>query len=200
MAYIPQWERLSDSLMRVMTTARLSKEEAQTDLCRAIADGAVKIRGKLRTHTTIGLHASDAVLEGKTFHIPTEIKPNDLDWEASRPVKPWIVQRGTSQPQGYWELEWIELLRADVTSVLCTAGKRSEPAQHASSKARATRRSRPAFERAQGVIKVLYPQGVPGQAAEPNWKLYRRVVEKLKKDGLPHVSDDTILRAAGRRK
>jgi hypothetical protein len=41
---------------------------------------------------------------------------------------------------------------------------------------------------------------VPTEAVEPNAKLCRRVGEKLKHAGLLGVSDDTILRAAGRRK
>jgi hypothetical protein len=61
-------------------------------------------------------------------------------------------------------------------------------------------KTRPALERARGAIKELYPTGVPAQAAEPNTNLCRRVGEKLKQAGLPEVSDDTILRAAGRRK
>ncbi len=199
MAYVSKWERLSDAVMRVMAACGLSKDEAQTDICRAIADGAVNIRGSLKRHTTKRLSASDTVLEGADFQIPTEIKSEDLDWERSRPVKPWLVRRGASALPGHWDLEWIKLFRTDVTNVLCTAGKRGEPAQRASSEKGATSRSRPALERAQRVIKELYPQGVPGQAAEPNAKLCRRVGKKLKEDGLPDVSDDTILRAAGRR-
>jgi 7-cyano-7-deazaguanine synthase in queuosine biosynthesis len=61
-------------------------------------------------------------------------------------------------------------------------------------------KSKPALERADGAIRELYPKGVPGQAAEPNANLCRRVGEKLKQAGLPGVSDDTILRAAGRRR
>lgn len=61
-------------------------------------------------------------------------------------------------------------------------------------------KSRPALERAQGVIKELYPDGVPDQASEPNANLCQRVSAKLKEAKLPGVSDDTILRAAGRRK
>jgi len=198
MAYVPAWERLSAAITCVMA-AGLSKDQAKADICRAIADGAVKIRGKLERHKTRQLRASNTVLEGEDLHIPTEIKPKDLDWERSRPVKPWLVRRGASALPGHWDLEWIKLFRTDVTNVLCTAGKRGEPAQRASSEKGATSRSRPALERAQRVIKELYPQGVPGQAAEPNAKLCRRVGKKLKEDGLPDVSDDTILRAAGRR-
>jgi len=61
-------------------------------------------------------------------------------------------------------------------------------------------KSQPALERARRVVNELYPNGVPSQAAEPNPNLCRRVGEKLKQAGLPGVSDDTILRAAGRRK
>jgi hypothetical protein len=61
-------------------------------------------------------------------------------------------------------------------------------------------KSRPTLERARGAIEEIYPGGVPSQTAEPNVNLCRRVGEKLKKSGLPNVSNDTILRAAGRRK
>ena len=60
--------------------------------------------------------------------------------------------------------------------------------------------SQPARERARVAIKELYPDGVPCQSIEPNVYLCRRVSAKLKEAKLPHVSDDTILRAAGRRK
>ena len=60
-------------------------------------------------------------------------------------------------------------------------------------------KSQPTFERARIAIQELYPTGVPQQAAEPNTILCRRVGQKLKQAGLPEVSNDTILRAAGRR-
>jgi 7-cyano-7-deazaguanine synthase in queuosine biosynthesis len=86
---------------------------------------------------------------------------------------------------------WIDEVEAEPAS----AGHGApEPQQRRRGK------SQPALERARGAIKELYPDGVPGQAAEPNANLCRRVGEKLKQAGLPGVSDDTILRAAGRRK
>ena len=60
--------------------------------------------------------------------------------------------------------------------------------------------NRPTLERARGAVEEIYPEGVPSQSAEPNVNLCRRVGEKLKKSGLPNVSNDTTLRAAGRRK
>ena len=62
------------------------------------------------------------------------------------------------------------------------------------------RRSQPSFERAQRVIKELYPTGVPDQATVSNKKLCKRVSDKLKETETESVSTDTILRAAGRRK
>jgi hypothetical protein len=58
----------------------------------------------------------------------------------------------------------------------------------------------PALERARGALKELYPKGVPEQVLEPNANLCRRVGEKLRQASLLGISDDTILRAAGRRK
>ena len=130
MPYVPAWERLADAIRRV-TAGRRPKELAQTDLCRAIADGTVNIRCKLKRHTT-GF-TSKAVLEGKDFEIPTEIKPEDLNWETSCPVKPWLVRRGSYSIPGYWDLEWIEVCRADVTKALCAAKEQDENTQHASS-------------------------------------------------------------------
>jgi hypothetical protein len=62
------------------------------------------------------------------------------------------------------------------------------------------RRSRPRRESVLRAIAEVYPDGVPDQATEPNYRLCRRVGEKLRQAGLPAVSDDTILRAAGRRR
>jgi hypothetical protein len=95
-------------------------------------------------------------------------------------------------------VDWIEVFSADVTK-LCSVRSQGEATQRLS-RTGATRRSQPAFERARRAIEELYPDGVPGQADVPNAILCRRVGVKLKNEGLPNVSDDTILRAAGRRK
>ena len=143
MPYVSAWERLADAIRRVRA-GRRPKELAQIDLCRAIADRTVKIRCKLKRHTRG--YTSNAVLEGKDFHIPTEIKPEDLNWETSCPVKPWLVRRGSYSIPGYWDLEWIEVCRADVTKVLCAAKEQDETTRHASSETPATSTSRPALE------------------------------------------------------
>jgi hypothetical protein len=64
----------------------------------------------------------------------------------------------------------------------------------------ARKKGKPGRERALRVIVEIYRGDVPDQAAEPNKRLCERVSNRLKELGLPPVSDDTILRAAGRRK
>jgi hypothetical protein len=61
-------------------------------------------------------------------------------------------------------------------------------------------KSSPTLERARWAIRELYPDGVPGPSQEPNAILCRSVGKRLKQASQPGVSDDTILRAAGRRK
>jgi hypothetical protein len=58
----------------------------------------------------------------------------------------------------------------------------------------------PALEGARTAINELYSHGVPAQHVEPNVMLCKRVAKKMKQCGFPEVSNDTILRAAGRRK
>jgi hypothetical protein len=198
MADVLTWERLSAATERVMATAGLSKEDAQSLICRAIADGILKFRGKVGQHATRPT-SGKTVLEEKDFHISPDIQREDFDWEQSRPLKQWRVRREIFNQPGQWNVDWIEVFSADVTK-LCSARSQGEATQHPSRETGATRRSQPAFERARRAIEELYPDGVPGQADVPNAILCRRVGVKLKNEGRPNVSDDTILRAAGRRK
>jgi hypothetical protein len=62
------------------------------------------------------------------------------------------------------------------------------------------RRRQPSRERAKKALDELYHGRIPDQDSEPNPILCRKVGEWLKKNKLPEVKDDTILRAAGRRK
>ena len=121
MSYTPAWERLSDAVERVMRATGCSKDEAQTDIGQAIADRTVKFRGKLARHTTKRF-TSPAILEGRDFELPSAIASTDLDWERSRPNKPWLVRRGAYPLPGYWDLEWIEVYGSDITNVVCLDG------------------------------------------------------------------------------
>jgi hypothetical protein len=62
-------------------------------------------------------------------------------------------------------------------------------------------RCRPIFERALAAIQALYPNGVPSPVDVPNSVLCRNVGDHLKiADKKLNVSNDTILRAAKRRR
>jgi hypothetical protein len=141
--YVSVWERLPDAIRRIMAGGR-PKELAQADLCQAIADGSVNIRCKLQQ-----MHGrrftSKHELERKDFQIPTEIKPEELDWELSRPVKPWFVRRGCYSPPGHWYLAWIKVCRDDVTKAFCLTKEQDQSAQRAASETPATT-SHPALD------------------------------------------------------
>jgi len=199
MDYESPWERLGDARTRVMAATGHSTDVVQSGICRAIADRGVKIRGLLGTQTITGFRAPNTIVSGKDLGIPMEIKPEDFDWDRSRPVKPWMVSRAAIRPAGAWTLDWVELYRMDVTERLCTPRKASESVRP-STKMGAKSRSSPSYDGAKRAFDELYPNGDPGQAALPNKLLYDRVIEKLKERGLPEASDTTILRAAGRRK
>ena len=199
MSYTSPWERLSEALARVREATKLTQTAAQADICRAIADRAIKVQGKLSRHLTSPMRSPETVLEGAAFRISTDLKPEDLDWAASRPLEPWVVRREVFRPSGPWELEWIELFRSDVTNALCEPEVGGKPSQRTRRKDGTKRRSRPAFDRARRALTALYPGGVPPQAEEPNAILFRRVGDWLKANKLLDVSDDTILRAVGPR-
>jgi hypothetical protein len=64
----------------------------------------------------------------------------------------------------------------------------------------AKERVQPKRERAMRAIAVLYPNGVPPQSSLPNKVLCNSVREHLKDHSEPsQISDDSILRAAGRK-
>jgi hypothetical protein len=197
MIYIPQWESLSNAAKRVSKVANISEAEARTSICQAVADGVIKIRAKLDEQTIRHL-TSREVLEGSCFRIPTNLHPEHLDWENSRPLKPWDVRRGSFIVPGPWRLKWMKLFGPDVTSILCTPS-RTDNAGPASSGEGKKKKGQPTFDRADRAIRQLYPQGVPDQSTLPNATLCKEVGAKLKELEQPDVSDDTILRASGRR-
>lgn len=117
-SYEPIWERLPEALQRVMATTGATTEDSKRDICRALADRAIKIRCQLNRHLTKHM-TSKAVLDGSAFQIPPSIEPSDMDWKISRPTKPWQVERGAYSLPGFWHLAWLELSKPDVTALLC---------------------------------------------------------------------------------
>jgi hypothetical protein len=142
MAYVSKWGLMSPVCESVMMAAGLSKDGAQNDICRAINDGVINIQVTLRKHATKPMYSSE-VLEGKLFQIPTPLRPEDFDWDQSRPVNPWFVRRETYSLPGYWHVEKIELCVTDVMNALCAAARPGGPGEHVGSEAGAASRSGP---------------------------------------------------------
>lgn len=198
---VPRWERLASALTRV-TNGGFTEYDAIRAICDAIADRAIDIRLALRQHATKGITAHDRVFAGADVEIPTHLGPEDIDFENSRPLTPWSIPREKNRYlAGRWHIDWIELSSADVARVLIPASSGDQPsAAMPYERSRQPRpKAQPARGRALDVINVLYPDGVPKQASLPNKSLCHRVAARLRELKLPAVSDDTILRAAGRR-
>jgi hypothetical protein len=63
-----------------------------------------------------------------------------------------------------------------------------------------TPQKRPLRERARSALNKLYPKGDPDQVSVSDAELISAVKAQINKEGKKGLSDDTILRAAGRRK
>jgi hypothetical protein len=135
MEHEPRWWTLAEALERVKKVTPDTEDEAKANICRAIADRVVNIRGKLREHTSKPMTSGD-VLAGDCFEIPDEIKMEELEWEHSRPQKAWSVRRGTYHIPGLWYLDWIKVFGRDVTEHLLCPREQSKAAQGALSDSR----------------------------------------------------------------
>ena len=201
MTYMPRWERLSETLTRVIGATGLTEIEAKAVICQALSDGAVAVRSAPRKHATKGTTSRDTILNGSQIQIPFGLEPEHLDWERSRPLKEWLVPRGTFPVPGYWHLEWIELSVTDVTKELCISQAAVDVAQQTLSQTSETSRSRPAaasrsrsrptFDRAQRAVGALYPGGVPAPVDLPNKSLCQRVGEWLVRESPPFQTSQT---------
>ena len=125
-----------------------------------------------------------------------------LDWMAyqHRVVEEWLQQHGFTDGQfsraafdRAFAAQFPERVLPHVAKPRKSTAKQTVPVKRATS-------SRPGRERALKALNEVYSNDVPDQASEPNARLCKKVGECLKAAGLPDVSDDTILRAAGRRK
>jgi hypothetical protein len=97
------------------------EDEAKIDLCRAVADGNIRVRLKVDASAS---HIGGRVLFGDNIGVPSHLTPGDFDWVKSRPRNPWQV--GPNRSQHYtmvwwsWQpqpIELIELATADVQDI-----------------------------------------------------------------------------------
>jgi hypothetical protein len=190
MTYVPDWERLAETLDRVMVATGLTSQEVQHDICRAIADRKIEVRPREAEPVTRSIldhqfnrrFASEyqgfvrRLLDG-TIDMPWRVTPSTLDWSESR----FLL---TFQPgqEGYpggprdWYV-WIELSSADVTAVLCkspTSSNVSAPV--------ASLRSGAKSRGIDDAIDYLWPEGsIPNGLSAKDRN--RAILNRLKETG-----------------
>ena len=121
------------------------------------------------------LYARIQAVSAPFEQLPADVWPilSVVDWQNGVAVAPDLTE--------YWSIH-----------------VRPAPAHQAAAVRSATSR-RPGRNRAERAIAKIYPNDIPDPASEPNVIVCRKVGSWLKDQGMPDVSDATILRAAGRR-
>jgi hypothetical protein len=198
MSFTSKWMRLSEAVDRIGKSNAVSLQQARADLCQAMSDGALEIRGRLVRHSTRP-QKSTAVVDATQFQTPTTLRPEDIDWTHSRPEKPWVLLHPPPRHHGGpWHLDLVEVSIESATKLFSPEETRTAPDIKADRPARKTREA-PQLQAAGLIIAELYPGVVPRQHELPNKKLVQQVNGVRKGKGQPDISQDTILRAAGRR-
>jgi hypothetical protein len=110
--YIPDLLSLSEARELAMASGR-SMSEAETDICRALREKNIRSRRAFervtfrRGHTVAPeLFRQMTVQDGNRFRlrVPADLAPEDLDWENSRPRRPWPLGEGYLAHIGRLEL------------------------------------------------------------------------------------------------
>jgi hypothetical protein len=73
--YESAWEQLADAVERIMTSRGGSREQAQADLCHAISDGQIGLRGQLDRHD-LRPQTSSSIVSAPQLEIPISLKPS----------------------------------------------------------------------------------------------------------------------------
>ena len=132
MRYTPDWEPLSDALKRVIA-AGASEAEAKTDLCRAVAEGNIRVQVTIVASED---RLAGAVFSGQRVRVPAHLNPDDFDWERSHPHRPWPVGGSVVGPESYydpyrtWErgqIGLIKLATADVQRLFGSSSAKPKP-------------------------------------------------------------------------
>ena len=94
MRYVQDWTPLAEA-RRLVESSGLSKDEAELDICNALADRKIPIRPEiLEIYGSRGLP-----LGAPALRVPRRLTPRDFDWEKSATVTPWqenaiLLRRG----------------------------------------------------------------------------------------------------------
>jgi hypothetical protein len=89
MIYVPDWEKLTDGLARIMAATRAPQETAKVALCQAISDLKIAVQAVVAE----GEYWAGESVTGKQLGIPRRLEPAAFDWSNSRPLKRWELGR-----------------------------------------------------------------------------------------------------------
>ncbi|MCA6104669.1 hypothetical protein [Bradyrhizobium australafricanum] len=179
-----------------MKSRACSLEQAQWGICHALSDGVIEFRARLEHHHSRQQTSKD-IVSGNNLQIPTDLTPDDIDWQESRPKKPWRLRELPRHHPGLWSIAGIELSSIDVMAKLLPGA--AAPGAPQSDKPKRKHRERPQRTAAETAINAIWAKDVPPAHELVNDRLVDRVSKWLEQKGLPKVSRDTILRAAGRK-
>jgi hypothetical protein len=125
----------------LVESSGLSKDEAELDICRAIADRKIRLRCQV-----IGVQAAGGLPNNLyRWRIPSRLTPQDFNWEDSLTIAPWPVDtqymfqihpRATRPNQRIYLS--VELSTSDVRRVLYGGRSPSQPANEDSGRVPST--------------------------------------------------------------
>jgi hypothetical protein len=118
MEWTPEWESLADALDRV-ARGGTPQDVAKQRICIDIAQDHIRIRPYVASE--IAGNPDLPVVRKSQYRVPNRLEPGDFDWENSRPLRPWSVNREGRSDYG-WEpvaISFIELNTYDVVSRFC---------------------------------------------------------------------------------
>lgn len=179
---------IGQAVRKTAAAKGLSLGAAKIELLKACESGIIRARWS-------GYHRGGSPL------IPRqEFRDADIDIEKHV----LILSNGDRKGDVYLDDADIEAWLAGQTPAQVDSKPENDPAEKQDTQSEATRkRGSPTLDRAKQAINELYPKGPPTQAELSNPLLCKDVVEHLKDKKIEPAdipSEDTILRAAGRRK
>jgi hypothetical protein len=193
--YERRWLTLGEALGYVQSTG-LSRDEAMSELCDAIADGAISIR--------VRVDESDGDLGGKELqrreqiNVPEALIPEDFDWERSRPHKPWSTRLHPVFSGDIWAppdshlRNWkerpivIELFATDLQRIWWNDTTAATPPPPASAQTSESARGRVSAV-AEPALAHGVQRNVGGRPPKYDWDAFAREIVRLANtpDGLP---------------
>jgi hypothetical protein len=216
MRYLPDWLPLAEA-RRLVESCGLSKDEAELDICRAMADQKILVRVRR-------IQGSGPYFR---LRVPNRLSPQDFDWERSVTITPWpedmhvALARLRYAPPARQVTLSIELSTQHVVRVLCGGRYPSQSANDDSN--RAPSESAPREEDLATSVETPPSEvsSAPRRATLKSSRKRKRAalaldriadkdhmtnvelckeVQKILGLAARDISNETILRAAGRRK